>query len=92
MSSFFGPKQVYADSIQKNAIVMIRNLKTEEIKCKVEYKLCGHLESCSPETVEKTELSSTLLNPTTKVVWKVTIPPRGSSEILFKYSVREAQK
>jgi len=91
--SFFsaGPKKKYADSIEKNGKVLVINSKDEEINCKIEYLLYGHLTTSNPEPIEKTERrhNSHGLNPTTKYVWQIKVPARNTAELTFKYCIKE---
>lgn len=91
-----GPKSKYADSIQKNAKVVINNNKNEEVNCKIEYLLYGHMEHSKPDPIEKIEKGSQHqrygLNPTTKYVWKMKIPSKGKSDLIFKYCIKEWSK
>merc|ERR1712142_1410213 len=86
-----GGKKQYLDSIQKKGKVSIRNSKDEEIKCKIEHQLYGHLEESTPLYKEKTERQNNHhgLNTTNLYTWEVTVPANGSLEINFKYFVKE---
>ena len=86
-----GGKKQYVDSIQKIGKVSIRNGKDEEIKCKIEHQLYGHLEESTPVYKEKAERHNNHhgLNPTTLFTWEVTVPAKAASEIHFNYCVKE---
>jgi len=84
-------KKQYVDSVQKVGKVSIRNSKAEEIKCRVEHQLYGHLGESTPVFKDKTEQQSNHhgLNPTTKYTWEVTVPASGRTEISFQYQVKD---
>ena len=65
-------------------------MKNEEVKCKVDHLLYGHLENSSPIPVEITERQTLHqdLNPKTKYVWEVNVPARGKAEIVFDYYIK----
>merc|ERR1712123_178385 len=91
-SGVFGnTKKQYVDSVQKVGKVSIRNSKAEEIKCRVEHQLYGHLGESTPVFKDKTERQSNHhgLNPTTKYTWEVTVPASGRTEISFQYQVKD---
>ena len=78
-------------SVQKTSTVKITNLKNEEVKCKIDYLLYGHLEESNPRYVEVTERQTGHhdLNPTAKYVWEIKAPAKGKAELIFKYSIKE---
>eukprot|EP00090_Calanus_glacialis_P047572 TRINITY_DN9943_c0_g1_i6.p1 TRINITY_DN9943_c0_g1~~TRINITY_DN9943_c0_g1_i6.p1 ORF type:complete len:550 (-),score=161.39 TRINITY_DN9943_c0_g1_i6:124-1773(-) len=84
-------KKQYVDFTQKSATVSIKNYKDEEIKCKIEHQLYGHLEESTPVFKDKTERQNNHhgLNPTTKYTWEVTVPAGGKTEISFQFCVKE---
>jgi hypothetical protein len=84
-------KKQYVDITQKSATVSIENYKDEEIKCKIEYQLYGHLEESTPVFKDKTERQNNHhgLNPTTKYTWEVTVPANRKTDISFQFCVKE---
>ena len=77
--------------IQKTGTVTITNMKTEEVNCKIDHLLYGHLEKSEPLHTEVTERQTghQNLNPTAKYVWQVKAPARGKVELVFTYCIKE---
>jgi len=82
-------KKQYVDVIKKVAKVLIKNTKDEEIKCKVEYQMFGHLNESTPDFKDKIEVNHHGLNPTTKYTWEVMVPAKEKIEINFQFCVKE---
>ena len=79
-------------SIQKTATMTITNTKSEEVKCKVDHLLRGHLENSSPAHKEVTERQTGHnqdLNPFAKYVWEIKAPAKGKAELVFTYCIKE---
>ena len=77
--------------IQKTGTVTITNLKDEEVKCKIDHLLYGHLEKSEPSYMEVTErnVGHHDLNPTAKYVWQVKVPPKGKAELVFTFVIKQ---
>jgi hypothetical protein len=80
--------------IQKAGTVTITNLKNEEVKCKIDHLLYGHLEKSEPAHMEVTERQAGHhdLNPTAKYVWQVKVPAKGKAELVFTYCIKQWNK
>jgi len=83
----------YAEVVNQKAKLIINNTKQNDIKCKVEYQLFGHLGGSNQEPKEKIErgrnnVFSRNLNPTTQLIWEVLVPGKGQSEVIFDFSVK----
>ena len=77
--------------IQKTGTVTVANMKNEEVKCKIDHLLYGHLEKSEPSHTEITERQTGHedLNPMAKYVWQVKAPARGKVELVFTYCIKE---
>merc|ERR1719412_1030516 len=77
--------------IKKTGTVTITNMKNEEVKCKIDHLLYGHLEKSEPSHTEVTERQTGHqdLNPTAKYVWQVKAPARGKVELVFTFCIKE---
>ena len=66
-------------------------MKTEEVKCKVDHLLYGNLETSEPMHIEVTERQTGHhdVNPTSKYVWEIKVPPKGKADLVFKYCIKE---
>ena len=87
----------YAEVIEKTGRVIIKNNKECDIKCKVEHNLFGHIISSTPDPKESNEkrtgnMFNSNLNPTTRLVWEISVPGKGQAEIRFKYCIKELIK
>jgi hypothetical protein len=78
-------------SVQTTGTLTITNLKNEEVKCKVDHLLRGHLDTSDPTHVEVTETQTGHhdLNPTAKYVWEIKVPAKGKAELVFKYCIKQ---
>ena len=79
------------ECIQKTGTVTITNMKNEEVKCKIDHLLYGHLETSEPMHIEVTERQTGHhdVNPTSKYVWEIKVPPKGKADLVFKYCIKE---
>ena len=80
--------------VDKKATFTISNMKNEDIKCKVDHLLYGHLEKSMPVPLEKTERHTRYhdLNPQVKYVWELMAPARGKVELVFSYCIKKWAK
>ena len=80
--------------VKKKAIFTVSNMKNEEVKCKVDYLLHGHLVKAEPNYKEVTESHTGHhdLNPKTKYVWEINVPKQGKAELLFEYCIKKWTK
>ena len=81
----------------------INNMRNEDVKCKIDHLLYGHLEKSEPEHIEVTETNHAILkqdyssihdhsmrpNPTTKYVWEMAVPAMRKGELVFSYWIKE---
>ena len=80
--------------VKKKATFTVSNMKNEEVKCKVDYLLHGHLVKAEPNYKEVTESHTGHhdLNPKTKYVWEINVPKQGKAELVFEYCIKKWTK
>ena len=80
--------------VKKKATFTVSNMKNEDVKCKVDYLLHGHLVKAEPNYKEVTESHTGHhdLNPKTKYVWEINVPKQGKSELVFEYCIKKWTK
>jgi len=79
-------------STQVTGTFTVTNMKNEDVKCKVDHLLCGHLEKSVPNYIEVIEAQSespTIMNPTTRYVWEIQAPAKGKAELIINYCVKQ---
>ena len=84
-------KYVLSTTYQTGEVEII-NMKDEDIKCKVEYTLCGTMIKSEPEFKDKTENSKrhlSDLNLVTKYVWEVNVGRKQKGNIKFNFCWKE---
>ena len=102
-TKMIGSKKLELKSIEKTGWLTIFNHRNEEIDCKVDYLLYGHLDESKPICAEVTEQQAGYhiphlpystpynrhLNPIAKYVWQLKAPAKGKAELSFTYFIKE---